>query len=154
MRFTKYIVVALAVFVGFSMNVNRAFSADSTGQVGLFLGLTTAKSGSGLTLGLDYERKLTAIHEMVGAGVFLDQAFGKPKGTTLGVPVYVYPYDNVKVYLGPGVKFTTGARTFLVRTGAGYNVKLNDEWNLTPNVNADIASGVSWVYGLTLGMAI
>lgn len=137
-------------------------------EVALFVGMTDEEGhDSELTLGFDYERRLS---QHWGIGGLIDWAGGGLRNTVLAVPVYWHPGGNWKLIAAPGVEFHNGRGEvvtphngeghgevdedetyFLFRLGVAYDIHLDGNWGLAPAVDLDFVDGERvLVYGLNL----
>ena len=126
-------------------------------HAGVFVGATTGLgegSTTQLTLGAEYEHRLSFITHKLGAGVLIDSALGEGTETLVAAFVAVHPAQGLMLLGGAGVVMVGfGDNTaFAVRGGAAYFFELG-KVAVGPAVNIDHANGESAiVYGVAGGM--
>src|SRR2546423_10871622 len=122
-------------------------------HAGVFAGATTGlgdASTTHVTIGAEYERRLTFINHKLGAGVLIDSAFGDVTETLVVGFVAVHPVQGLMLLGGAGAVMTGFGdnATFAVRGGAAYFFELG-KLAVGPAVNIDHANGESAiVYGV------
>ena len=134
-------------------------------HVALFLGATTHlhTDDTGLTLGLEYERRLSPLW---GVGVLVDFASSDiERDYVIGVPVLLHPAAGASLLVAPGVEFVQinvvgeggeeeeeSETELLVRFGVAYELGIK-RMSIAPQLNAEVAGG-HWtlVYGLAVGI--
>ena len=119
----------------------------------LFVGNTheDAHHGSenGFTVGLTYERRLSALWGVGGAYEYAAGAFDK---WSISVPLFIHPYKGWRFELAPGLEHKKSEDALLLRIGAAYEFMLSDQWILIPEVAVDFVDGEeAIVYGLAFG---
>ncbi len=125
--------------------------ADRRNRVGLFLGATTKDGHTGVTIGLEYERRLS---DLIGIGAVAE---GTPGGREFvgAVPVFFHPVGGLALSIGPGFSVEEGQAHFLVRFGVGWDFELPAGLSLAPTLSYDLTEGTddAIVYGLMLSYA-
>ncbi len=126
-------------------------------HVAIFLGATTGLGDTGttrFTAGADYERRLSFISHIVGAGVLVDAAIGSETETLIAGFVAVHPVTGLMI-LGAVGAAVTGAfkdAAFGLRGGAAYFFTVGSV-AIGPEVNVDYANKeIAIVAGLAVGM--
>lgn len=123
----------------------------------LFLGagVERKKSGRekeiGIALGGEYEywfRPQWAI-----GGVF--EALGKNtlRDVVVVVPISYRPAEGWRLFAGPGYEFTEKKDKALLRVGVGYEIHLDGNWSVAPELIADFIDGgaQTWLLGVAIG---
>jgi hypothetical protein len=159
--------VAIALVLA---STTPAFAGEETGEaaheehehhhhenhVAVFLGATTFlgdMSATHFTIGADYERRLTFINHMVGAGVLVDSSIGDETETLIAGFVAVHPVTGLMLLGGVGTAFTGAGdnAVFAVRGSAAYFFPVGT-FSVGPVVSIDHANGESAiVYGVSGG---
>lgn len=104
---------------------------------------------NGFTLGLTYERRIS---ELFGFGGFYEYAAGDFDKWSIGVPLFIHPYEGWRFALAPGLEHRHGDDEFLFRTGVAYEFELSERWVMMPEFNIDFVDGEeAFVFGLTFG---
>jgi hypothetical protein len=122
----------------------------------VFLGNTyeDAKHGNenGFTVGLTYERRFS---ELLGVGGFYEYAAGDFDKWSIGVPLFIHPYEGWRLALAPGLEHRHGEDEFLLRTGVAYEFELSERWVMIPEFNIDFVDGEeAFVFGLSFGFGL
>ena len=122
-------------------------------NIGFFFGNTYEDShhGSenGLTVGFNYERRLS---KLLGIGGFYEYAGGDFDKWSIGVPLFFHPYKAWRFQLAPGLEHRESDDEFLFRIGAAYDFQLSERWAIVPEANVEfVDSEEALVFGLTLG---
>jgi hypothetical protein len=124
-------------------------------HVAVFLGATTGLGDMGttrFTVGADYERRLTFISHMVGAGVLVDAAIGSEIETLVAGFLAVHPVTGLMIYGGVGAAITSAATNLGLRGAAAYFFELG-KISLGPEVSVDYAAKeASIVFGAAAGL--
>jgi hypothetical protein len=135
-------------------------------HAGFFAGGSTYKENNGVTVGGDYEFRLT---KYFGLGAAVEHAFGSLKETVVAFPVFFHPGAGLRLGMGPGFERYTGdlpeehahhgeathddKAHFLWRFQALYDFPVGKRFTITPNLALDIQSGRQvFVYGVTFGV--
>lgn len=106
-------------------------------------------SENGFTIGLTYERRFS---ELLGIGGFYEYAAGDFDKWSIGVPLFIHPYEGWRFALAPGLEHRHGDDEFLFRTGVAYEFELSEQWVMMPEFNIDfVDSEEAFVFGLTFG---
>ena len=130
-------------------------------HIAVFLGLTAGgenehhgKEDAALTIGFDYERRLT---DRWGVGVLGDMAFGDRREFIMGFPVFLHVGKSAKFLIAPGFERTKGDghhdahSEFLMRFGCAYDVHLK-KITLSPAFNVDLLENEAiYVLGVNIG---
>lgn len=119
----------------------------------VFLGNTYEDSEhgdeNGFTVGLTYERRLS---ELLGIGGFYEYTAGDFDKWSIGVPLFIHPYEGWRFALAPGLEHRESDDEFLFRTGVAYEFELSEQWVMMPEFNIDFVDGEdAFVFGLTFG---
>lgn len=118
-----------------------AESADGNGEyeiphhtAGLFVGDTTeTRRSQGLTLGLEYEYRMT---ERFGVGVIAEHVGGDFDTNIAVLPVAIHQ-GPWKVYAGPGMERSDEeGSVFLLRVGLEYGFHVGD-YEISPQLDVD-----------------
>ncbi|MHC4953707.1 MAG: hypothetical protein ACYTGZ_07440 [Planctomycetota bacterium] len=108
-----------------------------------FVGGTTERGGGGLTLGGQYEYRIT---DKWGAGGLADVTIGSDVAVVLGGAGYWHPIKELTLLAAPAVDFEND--DFFVRLGGSYDFEVKD-FLLGPAVYVDIgAKGTPILAGL------
>ncbi|MGI9344478.1 MAG: hypothetical protein ACR2QV_16720 [Gammaproteobacteria bacterium] len=104
----------------------------------------------GIAVGGEYEywfRPQWAI-----GGVF--EALGKNtlRDIVVVVPISYRPAEGWRLFAGPGYEFTATKDKALLRIGVGYEIKLDGNWSVAPELIADFIDGGAQT--LLMGVAI
>jgi len=122
-------------------------------MIELFLG-DTYENGDhgaehGFSVGIAYERRLS---EFLGLGGFYKYAAGDFDKWSIGVPLFIHPYEGWRFALAPGLEHREGDDEFLFRTGVAYEFELSERWVMVPEFNVDFVDGEeAFVFGLSFG---
>lgn len=125
-------------------------------HLAVFAGATTGlgdMSETAVTVGADYERRLTFIDHRLGVGALADFAFGTETETLMAGFVAFHPIEGLMILGGAGVAMVGAGdhSAFAVRANAAYFVELGG-FSVGPAVSFDHANGESaLVYGLAAG---
>jgi len=104
---------------------------------------------NGFTVGLVYERRFS---ELLGIGGFYEYAAGDFDKWSVGVPLFIHPYEGWRFALAPGLEHRHGEDEFLFRTGVAYEFELSERWVMVPEFNVDFVDGEeAFAYGLSFG---
>jgi hypothetical protein len=115
----------------------------------LFLGGTHEGSQGDFATGMSYGYRIS---KLFGVGGFIEYTRKEEDVWTFGVPLYVYPYQGVRLLLAPGLEREGSKNEFLVRLGIAYEFEI-DRWSIAPEFNIDLVEGGRrvLVYGLSFG---
>jgi len=108
-------------------------------ELGLFLGVADQEGDTGISVGLDYEYRLS---RRFGIGGLLEFTGADFRDGVAGVPFYWHPWRELKLLAAPGVNIEPADREgeFLVRVGAEYGFGIRRGFEIAPALNFDIAS--------------
>ncbi len=107
-------------------------------------------SENGFTIGLTYEHRLS---ELLGFGGFYEYAAGDFDKWSIGVPLFIHPYEGWRFALAPGLEHRDSDDEFLFRTGVGYEFELSEKWIMLPEFNVDFVDGEeAFAYGISFGV--
>ncbi|HUV64998.1 MAG TPA: hypothetical protein VMW24_13955 [Sedimentisphaerales bacterium] len=157
--------IVLVSAVCLAITAPRLFASEQTHEIHqdsghyhlnmleVFLGNTHEdahhESEDGFTIGFTYERRFS---ELLGMGGFYEYAAGDFDKWSVGVPLFIHPYEGFRFALAPGLEHRHGDDEFLFRAGVGYEFELSERWIVMPEFNVDFVDGdESLVFGLTLG---
>jgi len=153
-KFLLAVAVAL-IFAALSLN-HAVFAAESKesyeeNEVGLFLGGSHHSHENGFSVGLDYERRISALFGVGGLVEYTTEDFDS---WVVAAPVYVHPYMGLRLLVAPGFENRESENKFLVRTGIGYLIPVTKEVAITPEYNIDfITNGEKvQVYGVSVSI--
>lgn len=122
----------------------------------LFLGSGTERKRGGrekeigIAVGADFQY---SFHPRWGiGGVF--EALGKNtlRDVVVALPISYRPNKSWRLFAGPGYEFTATKDKALLRVGAGYEIKLDGNWSVAPELIADFIDGGAQT--LLMGVAI
>ena len=86
-------------------------------------------------------------------GVF--EALGKNtlRDIVIAVPVSFRPAPNWRLFAGPGYEFTDNKDKALLRIGVGYEIELDGNWSVAPELIADFIDGgaQTLLFGVAIG---
>jgi len=103
----------------------------------------------GFSVGVAYERRLS---QLLGVGGFYEYAAGDFDKWSIGIPLFIHPYEGWRFALAPGLEHRHGDNEFLFRTGVAYEFELSDQWVMIPEFNVDFVDGEeAFVFGLSFG---
>ena len=126
---------------------------------------------TGFTIGLDYEFRFKAIHDLFGLGLFGEYIAFESGEIITGIPVFLHPLKGLKITASPILVFAvehdphdshdnhgshdTNASEemkahFGGRLGLSYNFHLGN-LSIGPLVNLDYSNTVALNYGLNIG---
>jgi len=120
-------------------------------KVNLFLGYSTDQGDNGVTIGADYEYKVS---ESFGVGAFGEFVLGDFRESVLGGGVYFHPIEQVFVFTGAGAVLKKHEETKgLFRFGIGYEHEVRRGWTVGPAGYIDIEEGgkAIFVMGVNIG---
>ncbi len=119
--------------------------ATETSEVGthalnLFAGASLTESEEGVSVGLDYEYRVT---DLFGVGAFVDVAGGDFRSVALGAAVYIHPIERVVLVVGPGFDVDGSDGAFLLRLGGFYEFPVGKagKYVIAPAVYYDFVDG-------------
>ena len=143
------------------------YMRDIKHEVAIFVGATD-ESGhdSEFTWGLDYRLRLAG---RWAVGALYDYAGGGLRNTVLAASATYWPLSGrLQLLVAPGVELHEGrgsgehsksglaeepnedSTEFLVRVGVAYDIHLDENFGLVPQVNLDFVAGEKvWVYGIS-----
>ncbi|MEE2959620.1 MAG: hypothetical protein VYA34_02665 [Myxococcota bacterium] len=122
----------------------------------LFIGATTHTIDDvvhhGITVGADYEYRLSVMDGLVGLGVLVDAAFFDETHLIGGPMVVVHPVGGLRFAVAPVIVVTNlDKANFGLRGSVGYDLHFG-AMSVGPVASVDYANGhVSYVYGLAVG---
>ncbi len=163
----------VGILLGFAAQSAPGVESDAAGHtehsaghvhanhVAVFLGVTTGgedenqgKEDAALTIGLDYERRLT---DLIGIGILGDWAFGDRREFIIGIPVFLHFGQSAKFLIAPGLEKTRGnddrerRSEFLMRLGLAYDFHFENN-TVSPTFNVDFLDGEQiYVLGVNVG---
>jgi hypothetical protein len=150
-------------FAAISCLISVSFASPAIGEAGehdsislreyeknmlnVLVGVTEeGRRDNGVTLGLEYERRLS---KSLGVGAVAEHVFGD-----IGVSVYAVPLffhtGRWKFLVAPGIETGDFGTEFLVRIGGDYAFHVGD-WEIAPGLDVDFVDGDQV---LVLGLAI
>jgi hypothetical protein len=101
----------------------------------------------GLTLGLEYERRLDAT---LGVGLVAEYVFGDLDFSIFAVPLFIHA-GRWKFLIAPGVEDSDLGTEFLLRIGGDYGFEVG-RWEIAPGIDVDFVDGdVVPVVGVAIG---
>jgi hypothetical protein len=100
--------------------------------LGVFIGDTTRDRRDGLTLGLEYEYRVS---DLVGIGATVEHVAGDFDTDVVVLPVALHS-GPWKVYAGPGLEKSEEGEEPLLRIGAEYGFHMGD-FEISPQVDLD-----------------
>ncbi|MBM2816249.1 MAG: b-brl protein [Ignavibacteria bacterium] len=108
MRFLKLLPILILII----FNANLQAQEQEQHEAGMFLGYvkSSASAASGFTFGLDYEFKFDT-KPIIGIGGLLEFTFGKLGSTMLGLPIYIHPNEEFKVWIAPFIEIPSKSET-------------------------------------------
>jgi len=112
----------------------------------VFAGYTSERGEGGVTIGLDYERR---INSWLGIGGFGEVVLGSDPASAFGVGPYFRPIEKLVLVVAPGIEFERGdSGRAMLRLGGAYDLW---EWNgmtIAPAAYADVfRDSVALVFG-------
>jgi hypothetical protein len=115
----------------------------------IFVGVTHEGSESGLSLGIEYERRLS---KSFGIGIVAEHTLGNLDFWVYALPL-AYHTRSWKFYIAPGVADGGHGSESLVRFGGAYVFEVGG-WEISPQLNADFVEGNEAIgLGVTFGKA-
>ena len=116
-------------------------------QMSVFAGITQESSEHGLSLGIEYERRLS---RSFGIGLVAEHTSGDLDFWLYGLP-FAFHNGPWKFYLAPGIADGDHATEFLVRVGGEYAIEAGS-WEIAPQLDFDFVEGNQAVVpGSTIG---
>ena len=94
------------------------------------------RNDNGLTLGIEYERRLS---KSFGMGVLAEHSFGDLNFWVYAVP-FAYHTGPWKFYIAPGVEDGDHGRNSLIRLGGEYAF-MAGAWEISPQLDVDFVDG-------------
>ena len=119
-------------------------------ELGLFLGITTKEGETGVSVGLDYEYRLSRLFGIGGVAEYTGADF---REGLLGVPFYWHAWKELKLVAAPAVEIEPAERSgeFVVRLGGEYGFPVRSGTEIAPALYFDVSSeDVAVVVGATV----
>ena len=119
-------------------------------ELGLFLGITTKEGDTGISVGLDYEYRLSRLFGIGGVAEYTGADF---REGLLGVPFYWHAWRELKLVAAPSVEIEPAERSgeFVVRLGGEYGFPVRSGIEIAPALYFDVSSeDVAVVVGATV----
>ena len=130
-----------------SLGVSAETEVEQKNAVDLFVGNTQNGSLNGASIGLGYERRLTAL---IGVGGYLEHAAGDFDNTAVGATLALHPHAGWEFKFSPGVEFEDGSQNLQFRIGAGYEFEVVPSWAIVPEFNVEFVDGErNLIYGVS-----
>ena len=108
-------------------------------ELGLFLGITTKEGETGVSVGLDYEYRLSRLFGIGGVAEYTGADF---REGLLGVPFYWHAWKELKLVAAPAVEIEPAERSsaFVVRLGGEYGFSVRSGIEIAPALYFDVSS--------------
>ena len=120
-------------------------------HVAMFIGATAHAGHYGVTVGADYEYRLSAMDGLVGLGVLVDAAFFDPPDVIAGPMVVLHPVGDLRVAVAPIILTNFEKGHLGIRGSVGYDLHFGG-MSVGPSASVDYANGhVAYVFGLAVG---
>ena len=119
-------------------------------ELGLFLGITSKEGDTGVSVGLDYEYRLSRLFGIGGVAEYTGADF---REGLLGVPFYWHAWKELKLVAAPAVEIEPAERSsdFVVRLGGEYGFPVRSGIEIAPALYFDVSSeDVAVVVGATV----
>jgi len=122
--------------------------SDENNRLSILVGVTSeTRRDNGLTLGLEYERRLDAT---LGVGLVAEHVFGDLDFSIFAVPLFFHT-GRWKFLIAPGVEDSDLGTEFLLRIGGDYGFEVG-RWEIAPGIDVDFVDGdVVPVIGVAIG---
>jgi outer membrane scaffolding protein for murein synthesis (MipA/OmpV family) len=124
-------------------------------HVAVFVGATTGFGDmvtTRFTIGADYERRLTFLTHMLGAGALVDVAIGNETETLVAGFLAFHPVTGLMILGGVGAAITSSNTALGLRGSVAYYFTLG-RISLGPQVSVDYANKeTAIVYGASAGL--
>ena len=125
---------------------------DKKNDLALFLGGTSNSKASAVTLGLDYQFRIS---NLVGVGAVLDYATGDLKSLLIA-PAVFFHVSEIEIVLAPGVEFSNEEISAIFRVGLSYEFKISKKITISPSLIFDTERNLEEpiVYGVAFGFGL
>ncbi len=121
-------------------------------HLSLFVGNTSDDGEDSVTIGIDYERRVS---DVIGLGTVVEYAGQDIDALTLLGVADIHIWEGFAIQTGPGIEFIDDDGVFVFRVGALYEFEFGDGFTLSPQVHADFTSrSDAIVAGLAFGRAL
>ena len=128
------------------------WAEEGRNSAGIFLGGAFRGDEVGLSIGADYEYRVS---RQFGAGAVAEFTTGDIREGILGAGLAWHAWRELKIIVAPGVEFELGDRPdkFIMRIGGDYGFPLKETgYEIKPAFYCDIADGeVTYVVGALFG---
>ena len=127
-------------------------------HLALFLGATTNfdHETTGFSIGVDYEYRLNAWHNLLGIGLFGEYVSSGSGEIIAGIPLFIHAAEKLKFTVAPILVSAEDLHThenetsFGVRLGAGSSFHVG-KISMGPVINLDLGKTTALVYGIGIG---
>lgn len=110
--------------------------------------LINGSSNDGLTIGLDYEYRLS---RLLGVGVVVERAAGAIDATTVFAVADLHIWRGLAVQVGLGSEYIEETAFLAARAGVLYEFVFDSGYTLSPQVHFDASDENSIVWGVSFG---
>ncbi len=141
----RYLMVFVMIFIVnifstsiFAQNGVPEWAEDGRNELALFIGATFVESGTGFSLGLDYEYRFI---RQFGLGVTIEYTEPPNRDGVAAVSFNWHAWKELKVFVATGAEISTDeGNVFLVRLGVEYGFDIGKGWEIAPALNFDVTS--------------
>lgn len=114
------------------------WAKEGRNEIGPYLGFASAGGDHGLSVGLDYERRLT---RRFGIGAVLEYTSGDFREGLAAVSFDWHPWKELKLFVAPGIEVDRedGTNGALLRLGAEYGLAIAERMEIAPGVAVDFS---------------
>lgn len=108
-------------------------------ELGAFLGISIKEDDSGISVGVDYEYRLS---RLFGIGAVAEYTGADFREGLLGVPFYWHAWRELKLVAAPAVEIEPAERSgwFVVRLGGEYGFPVRPGVDIAPALYIDLSS--------------
>jgi hypothetical protein len=114
------------------------WAENGKNELALFIGATFVESGTGLSLGLDYEYRFT---RLFGLGATIEYTGSHNRDGVAAVSFDWHAWRELKAFIAAGSEINTeDGNVFLLRLGIEYGFDIGNGWEIAPALNFDVTS--------------
>lgn len=141
----RYFMVLAMIFIGnifftsaFAQNGEPEWAEDGRNELAVFIGATFIESGTGLSLGLDYEYRFL---RQFGLGATIEYTEPPNRDGVAAISFNWHAWKELKAFVATGAELSTDeGNVFLVRLGVEYGFDIGKGWEIAPALNFDVTS--------------
>jgi len=131
-------IVLVAMFVSGTLPVlaEDESADDDRNLLGAYLGVTTSGDEEGVSVGIEYERRLSA---RFGIGAVIEHTGADFRENIVAVSFAWHPWKELKLFAAPGVAIETAEASSeaLLRVGVDYGLGIGKGFEIAPGIAFD-----------------